>query len=420
MDTIVASKLLIVEGADEEPRAAARIARLRECIEAGEALCVDDAELEQIVANELPPPLVSRRHGMHADFEPVVILNRFRFDDPEPERERRREAFPNLDRLKLLGYTGFDGQDRLPDWAAQTGYVCQPHYALHTVRGCPFRCAYCQLAHYINVMVNVEDLVDRLDGYLDSKTAQRLFQWDNWTDPVCFEPEYGAAELLVEYFADRPNRFLEVYVGKSDNVDFLLDLDHGGQTVCCWSLSGPTQSRFFEHRTAAMEDRIGAMRRCEEAGYTVRVRFSPIIPVKGWREENRRMVRRLCEAVSPDLFTLESHRFQDYAAIVESFDTDLLDEEFLDVMRASRGREVSPFYVVPDDYRAGIYEVLFDELDRVAPDIPRAFCRENRSMWERFADYLGQYGQSPTRFVCNCGPRSVPAEASGHRRRRDV
>ena len=42
---------------------------------------------------------------------------------------------------------------------------------------------------------------------------------------------YGAAKLLIEFFARQPGRALELYVGKSDNVDYLLDYDHRGHTV---------------------------------------------------------------------------------------------------------------------------------------------------------------------------------------------
>ena len=65
---------------------------------------------------------------------------------------------------------------------------------------------------------------------------QTLFQWDNGTDPVCWEPEYGGTRLLVELFARQPDKYLELYVGKSDHVDYFLDYDHRGHTICCWSL----------------------------------------------------------------------------------------------------------------------------------------------------------------------------------------
>ena len=56
-------------------------------------------------------------HGMHSDIKPVVVFNRYRFEDSEQERERRIEAYPNLQGLKLNGYGGFDWRESgSPAW----------------------------------------------------------------------------------------------------------------------------------------------------------------------------------------------------------------------------------------------------------------------------------------------------------------
>jgi hypothetical protein len=198
-------------------------------------------------------------------------------------------------------------------------------------------------------------------------------------------------------------------VGKCGHVDFLLDYGHRGHTVCCWSLSGPTQSRRFEHRSAPMEARIEAMRKCQEAGYPVRVRFSPIIPVRNWRDENREMIQRLCRDVAPDVVTIETIRFLDYEAMCRDFDLALLDEEFLRVMREAQGQPHGQGCEVPDDYRKHVYRFIFDELADAGCEAPVAFCREKRGMWVHFADDFARYGQHPDRYICNCGPYSAPA-----------
>ena len=45
-----------------------------------------------------------------------------------------------------------------------------------------------------------------------------------------------------------------------------------------------------------MEARIVSARKCREAGYSVRIRLSPMAPVVGWRDEIRHMLRRLFES----------------------------------------------------------------------------------------------------------------------------
>ncbi|MFO8006210.1 MAG: hypothetical protein R6V05_00585 [Candidatus Brocadiia bacterium] len=403
---LTASKVLIVDGVRQDPLMRARAERMLAAVQSPEVREVGDEELNRIVEEELTE---RGRHGMDGEDDHVVILNRFRFDDDEDERERRLEAFPALGRRKFDGYGGFDWRDSgSPAYRERTGLVCQPAYQLHTAVGCHFRCSYCHLGWFVNVMMNMEEFVARLDGWLERCPKQTLFQYDNHTDTVCFEPEYGGAKLLIEYFADRPGQALELYVGKSDHVDFMLDYEHAGHTVCCWSLSGPTQSTEFERRSAPMQARVEAVRKCAQAGYPVRVRFSPIIPVDGWREENRRMIERLFSCVEPDVVTIETIRFLDYAEMERLFDLSLLDGEFVEAMRKAMGSEHGQGCQVPDEWRIRVYRFILDELERVSPATPFAFCREKRELWDHFAEDLARHNQDPDSYVCNCGPYSAP------------
>ena len=408
---IQATKLLIVEGIEDDPLTAAAAERLRTGITADEVVHVDDEKFSQIVAEDLTP---RPRHGMHCDDPTVVIFNRFRFDDTEQERKRRVEAYPNLNQLKFNGYGGFDWRDSGSQaYREKTNGVCQPAWQMHTICGCHFRCAYCNLARCLNVMLNMEEYVNRLPGWIDVKCPkQTLFQWDNTTDTVCFEPEFGATKLLIDFFATRTGQALELYVGKSDNVDFMLDYDHRGHTVCCWSVSTETQSRHLEHRTASMEDRIESIRKCQQAGYAVRVRFSPIIPVKNWRQEHEDMIKLLFDRTVPDVLTIETLRYMDYNAVCNAFDTSLLDEEFLEAIKGEQGKEVTYGSQIPDDFRKQVYEFVFEQVDRYGtPATKIAFCREQRTMWDAFEATFKKHGQNPDRYMCNCGPYSAPVSA---------
>ena len=415
MQPLSASKILIVEGVEDDPLMHARAERLRTGITADEVRTVGDEELRDVVVSDLS---ACPRHGMRRDIEPVVVLSRGRFDDSEEEQKQRTEAFPELRRHSLNGYGAFHWRDSgSPGWRERTSLVCQPAWQIHTIVGCHFRCAYCGLGWCVNILMNMEELVGRLDAELERCPDQTLFQYDNGTDTVCFEPEYGGARLLIDYFARKPGKALELYVGKSGHVDFLLDYGHRGHTVCCWSLSARTQSIEFEWRSAPMEARIEAMRKCQQAGYPVRVRFSPIIPVRDWRGENREMIDLLFREVAPDVVTIETIRFLNYDQMAESFDLSLIDPEFLAALDAAPRKPDTQGGEVPDPWRGLIYDFIFTEIGRVSPDTPIAFCREKRSMWDRFAEPLARWGQGPDAYLCNCGPFSHPATvASGEPR----
>jgi spore photoproduct lyase len=406
-----ASQLLIVEGVEEDADTRRRAERMRPLIDADGVRHVGDEQLNAVVEElDLNRPT---RHGMDMDDDAVIIFNRFRFDDSPQQRAAREERYPALFAApirKLGGYGGFDWKvSGTPEWRRRTGCVTQPMYQLHTIVGCPFRCAYCSLGHCYNIMMNMEQYVERLDGWIGRQAGdQTLFQYDNYTDTVCFEPEYGGAELLVAHFANADGRWLELYVGKSDNVEFLLPLEHKGGTIACWSMSGRTQSMAIERGAADVEARIQAARRMQQAGYHVRFRLSPIIPVENWEAENRELIERIFELTEPEVITFETLRYLDYDDIVQLLDVSLLDGEWLEVMRSVRGQTPSQGGEIPDEYRRRVYRFIMDELERVSPHTPYAFCREARSSWEFFAADFARHGQHPDNYVCNCGRISTP------------
>ena len=410
MEPLKAAKIRIVEGVDDDPRVADRARKLVEAIKCDDVATVDDAGLNELAGEIIASP--RPRHGMSGEIEPVVILNLARFGESDEERERRQEQFPDVFKLGGLfsGKSGFTWRaSGTPEHREKTGWVCQPAWQIHSIWGCHYRCSYCSLGHFINLMMNLEEYVGTLDDEIATHAPdQTLFQYDNGTDVPAFEPEYGGSKLMIEYFAGRPDQFLELYVGKSANVDFLLDLEHRGHTVCCWSLAGETQSRYFERVAASMTERIEASRKCQEAGYHVRHRFSPFIPVRNWREECTEMIEALFADVKPDVITFESIRYLDYVGITRDFDPDLLDPEFVAAMEAVAGVNVQSGEEVPMDYRRMMYRYIIDELERVSPETPYAFCREMRSTWDYFADDFARHGQGPDHYVCNCAAYSAP------------
>ena len=63
----------------------------------------------------------------------------------------------------------------------------------------------------IRLFVNMEEFVEHLDEVCARAPFQRLYKWDNQTDVSCFEPEWGASKLLVEYFARKPGKYPVIY-----------------------------------------------------------------------------------------------------------------------------------------------------------------------------------------------------------------
>ena len=218
---------------------------------------------------------------------------------------------------------------------------------------------------------------------------------------------------MVNWFATQPDKYLLLYT-KSDNVDHLLKLDHRGHTIINWSLNCDTVSRKVEKDAPPMDQRIHAITLCHEAGYTVRARISPIIPVKNWREEYRTMLRRLFRAAQPDLITLDILGWMTPKQVSEGIDLSLWDEGYLKIFEeieklgdVRRGKPFNPDgkQLFPHEAREKIYTFFMDEVRRISPETPVAICMETPQMW----DALGaELGMSPDSYFCCCGPQSRP------------
>ncbi len=397
------------EEVERDAASRARMDRMMPFIHAERVQKVTDEELCRVIlANGWH---MTRLKGEMRPYQPPPILfSTFRWPEEE-EKKKRLAKFPALamgdfPQGKLAGYMGFDWRGA-PKQFSPGVRVCQPGHEMHTIAGCPFRCDYCaHLGEVIVVLVNLEDFVSRMDGWLAKCPDQTLFKWDNATDAPCFEPEYGGTKLFVDYFARRPGKYLLLYLGKCADIDYLLDYDHRGKTIVAFSISGETQSTVIEKGAAPTEARIEAARKCQEAGYLVRVRFSPVIPVRNWRDENRRMVRSLLSRVRPDVISLCLFGWMDTWLAKRSLDLSLWDGEFLRAMDDASvemfGKKFGP---LPHEARAKLIRFLIDEIRGVSPEVPIALCLESLEMWQQFGPELGM---RPERYFCNCGPQCTP------------
>ena len=284
--------------------------------------------------------------------------------------------------------------------------VCWWLHDLHTAYGCFHKCQYCRRGRVTTVMLNIEETLEHVDALMASAPWQKVYRYDVETDPLILEPEYGMCRTLVEHYADLEDRYIILF-SKSDNVDFLLDLEHRGHTIMLWTLSTPTVSRRIELATATTEQRIAAARKCQDAGYTVRFKFKPIVPIADWRREATDMFEKLFAEVRPDNLSMEMLFFDSVEELKELFDMSLFDPALIRMLEEheAAGRMTDRMHPFPHAFRAEVYEHYADEVQRLSPKTRLSLCAETRAMWQQLGPRLGMTADA---FACNCGPVAVP------------
>lgn len=399
--------VVVLESVMEDPLCQARVERMLPSLGGAQPRVMAEEELDAFVAERAYPSRALWGTCSQPRDPDVYFIREFYGSDEE--RQERARRLPHLRFRDLLGYGGVAyRRDGEPEWREKTGTVCQPAWELHSASGCPFRCAYCWFGQAVGIKTNIEEQIAHLPEAFARAPKQAIWKWDNQTDLNAFEPEWDTVGPMVERFARENRRWLLLYTGKSDNVDFLLDRKHEGQTVICWSLSPHTQASVLEPRTAGARERVEAAAKCQRAGYPVRFRFSPIIPVHGWREEYAALVEHISEATKPDVISLCPFGWMGLAETERCLGTDVLDPEALAAMRAEgadpdwKGTHRS---ALPFSLRQEMLSFLVDEIQRRDPETRISICLDTPRMW----DALGaRTGQSPDRYFCNCGEHCAP------------
>jgi len=406
MYTVDTPEVIILKHVRDDPRTSARLERMLKCIKADTVTEADYAGLAEIVeAREWP--WWSKRTGQYRmTRDPSMIFNTFRWLSDE-EFEQEGEKYPPLRMAGLLGKGAWWLRDN--SHARHSGCVCQEAYEIHCAFGCLHACDYCHIAPFFNIMLNLEDLAERIHEFGETIPWQNLYKFDNQTDTITLEPEYGASEVMASMFADWPGRFLMLYT-KSDNVEHLLDLDHKGKTIVCWSVSCETASREIEKKAPPMDRRIRAIELCQGAGYPVRVRISPICPIKNWREENREMIRRLLSRTRPDVISIDVVGWMSARQMQDAMDTSFWDERYVAELDRLAAEDFDPHgkHLFPHELRAEILRFVIEEVKRIRPEQCISLCMETRDMWDELGPLTGM---APDDYACCCGPTSVPGHS---------
>jgi DNA repair photolyase len=183
----------------------------------------------------------------------------------------------------------------------------QNYWSFSTHTNCSYGCRYCYLAAArtvwfspaIRVHVNLEEIIQEIDRVAYSQGSTTAFCLGRLQDALALEPLTGYSKVLVRFFSN--HRFArQILATKSDSVDRLLELEHGGRTTLCWSLIPAEIADSLEVHVPSVESRIRAMKRCAEKGYPVRARIQPVFPKEEWRGAYVALVKNLVSELPLD------------------------------------------------------------------------------------------------------------------------
>ncbi len=283
----------------------------------------------------------------------------------------------------------------------EEGNTCPNFWHFSPYGFCPYGCQYCYLAGTqgvrfsptVKIYVNLDDILSQIDRTARKIGRPEAFYLGKLQDGMALDPLTGYSRVMIPFFARHPFARLRV-LSKSADYENVLDLDHRGHTVLCWSLNPPAVRRDYEVITPPVEDRIRAMRRCAEAGYPIRVMLMPIIPIPDWQQHYDALLEQLLTEVRLDRITLGG--VCSYGPALNIMERKLGKDNLI-------SRSLTVLNNGPDDgrtrypveLRRNIYRHLRDTIRRYQPELTWALCMEDVGL-------AADLGVSSNIGRCNC------------------
>jgi len=323
--------------------------------------------------------------------------------NPQPQvRPLRPEVHYQQFRLldgtkKLLVSRVGDGSiitrfDKTPAPETETDVVCPHFLELKWAYGCPFDCAWCYLKGTFRfrpdgpapVVKPFDKTEVHVQAFLEEAKTSEILNTGEIADSLMSEgTERPFSKFIIPLF-ERQKLHRVLFLTKSSNVENLLEIWPHTQAVISFSLNAlPVADRW--EKAPNVQERIRAAKEVFDAGYEVRVRIDPMVPVENWAQYYRELLNMIFDAFTPERVTLGSLRG------LQSTINGCSDKTWVKYLKESSnwGRKTDL------NTRLAMYSLLTEEL-AARHDFHRvALCKETVEVWDALAmDY--------TQMRCNC------------------
>lgn len=178
----------------------------------------------------------------------------------------------------------------------------KPEYYLYTETGCPFDCQYCFLQTWLTepvptIFVNRGQLYDQIKEAVTANNGSLYIHAGEMADALYWDPLTLQSETLVRACRDFPGLTCELRT-KSDTVDRLLSVSEPPENLLLsWTLCPEDDILMFEPGTARLDERLSAMAAAAKAGFSVALRFDPVICHGNFEEKYSSLLRRVSKSL---------------------------------------------------------------------------------------------------------------------------
>jgi len=274
----------------------------------------------------------------------------------------------------------------------KTDVVCPNFIELKWAYGCPFDCAWCYLKGTFRfrpegkspVIKPYDKIKLHTEAFLNEVIKPEILNTGEIADSLMHEnAPLPFSKFIIPIF-EKQNRHKVLFLSKSSNVKNLLKIESHNQVIISFSLNAIPVAERWERAPHVLK-RIEAALKVFEAGYEVRIRIDPMVPIKNWYEYYSELLAIIFDNLTPERITLGSLRG------LQSTINGCTNKTWIMYLKepSNWGRKI--------DFRTRykMYSIMIDALNNTYAFNKIALCKETLQMWE-------ELGLDYKNIRCNC------------------
>ena len=283
--------------------------------------------------------------------------------------------------------------DKTPLPTKATSVICPHFLELKWAYGCPYDCAWCYLKGTFRflptktkpVVKDYSKIETHTRKFLEEVTNHEILNTGELADSLMWEGSNEPFSKFIIPIFEEQSTHKVLFVTKSDNIKHLLEISPHNQVIISFSLNADEIAKRWEKGAPTVDRRIEAVRKLSQAGYEVRIRIDPIVPVPGWETKYTKLVEQVFASFLPERITLGSLRG------LQTTINGSTDKSWLEYLKENSnwGKKIE-FRT-----RYEMYARIINFLEQRYNYNNIALCKETLAMW-------GRLGLDYKKIKCNC------------------
>ncbi len=178
------------------------------------------------------------------------------------------------------------------------------NYYFSHMMNCIYDCRYCFLqgmyrsAHYV-LFVNYEDFFEQIKNVAAQHNGDVAFFSGYDCDSLALEPVTHFAKFFTPAVMSLPNALLELRT-KSTQIRHLLDIPANPRCIVAFSISPEEVVKKTEFKTPSLKKRIDAISKLQAQGWSIGLRFDPIIYFDGYENVYKKMFEQIFSQINTE------------------------------------------------------------------------------------------------------------------------